>query len=351
MPEYESYELTEFNLDKGCHIPLPLELGLLKIMRSDDGHLLLICDGSYRLIDQDKPTHANIGDIDAMLGFVLDIGIRKEKKLTYGSGFYFGTKLTQSQSAKKISNADFDIEFYRKIEKAINGQFKSGNKEKETKAIRLNHLLTAYNNARLLFPNFYNDSFLGLMRVLDATSNAKGACDFAVSVSSISSELNEEIYTKVNSIEGYHDRINIAEELFNDCLENAKKQKWECATYMAGLTKSGKFVFACFYSAYQYRNKFVHQGLPFPDTVKEAWGLENESGTAYLNPSLGTSLVKVFRPTGFETGDDIDIHAVMSDLDEIKDFKEKYYLLLPSWHYVRRIARQALVEEIDKMDK
>lgn len=344
--EFSSFELTEFNLEGQITID---EFGIIKIIKSEDGRLVLICDDDYGLIDQKNPTPANIGYTDATLGFILDIGIQREKHLTYGSGFYFGTKLMETQSMKKISQANFDQVLFKKIGDCINGYFQSNNSEKEITALKMHHLLTAYNNSRLLFPNFYNDSFLGLMRIIDTLCLAQRAFDFATSVALISPELNREIHKKLSTVEAYRSRIKIAENVFDECLLKAQSGKFNCTAKMASLDQAGKIVFSCFFSAYQYRNKFVHQGLPFPDIVKESLGLENDAGTAYLHPAVGSSLVKIFRPTGFQDGDSIDIHNIVFDSDEAENFKKKYFVLIPTWYFLKQMTRAMIIKEVNTL--
>jgi hypothetical protein len=107
-----------------------------------------------------------------------------------------------------------------------------------------------------------------------------------------------------------------------------------------------KVIFSCFYSAYQYRNKFVHIGFPFPDTVKESWGLEDGSGTAYFHPALGISWSKVYRPkVGLQEGDSIDVHEIVG-AEFADDFKNKYFKLLPSWYFLKTLTREALLKKV-----
>lgn len=344
--KFEIYELTEFNVDG--KIDLQEKCGLFRIERSEDGRLILVCDSDYGLIDIDNPSPGKILDIEAALSFVLDIGIRKEKQLAY-NGYYFGKKLIRHpQSEKIISQESFDGELLERINTITNGLYQSGDAIKEAEAMQITHILNIYNNARLLFPNFYEESYLSLMRILDALGGAVGRYSFAAFVANISPQLNREIYDKIAAIGSLNSRLQIAEDLFQTCITFVKRKKMTaCETQMAALDQYGKFMFACFYSAYQYRSKFVHIGFPFPDIVKSTWGLETESGTAYLSAVLGTSRMKMYRPEGTEDGDLVDIHATISDPNEFQDFQEKYFLLLPTWHFLKRIVRAAIVNKIN----
>jgi hypothetical protein len=343
--EFYSSQLTDFNLEG--QIVLSEKFGLIKIARSEDGLLILVSDGEYGMIDQEKTTPTGFVKTDSLLGFILDIGIQKTKQLTYGEGFYFGSSLIKPQSSRSVSQTDFDKELFENIGSTINLYYQSGDKQKELESIRVQLLIDEYNNARLLFPNFYAESYLSLMRIIDALANAQGGYDFATYVAGISTTLNQDIYGRISSVGGYKGRISKASVLFNSCLEKAKKKKFPCYDKMSKLDEAGHLVFACMFSAYKYRNKFVHKGFPFPDTVVRTYG-DLESGLAYLNPSVGISWSKFNRPTTeFKDGDLIDVHEIVGD--ESKVFKDTYFLLLPTWHFLKRIAREAILSKTGSM--
>ena len=333
MNELESWELTDFNIDG--HITLSQKFGHLKMMRSDDGKLILASYANYGVIDQTQPTPTSFFNPDSTLGFVLDIGIQKEKRLTLISGFYFGSKMIQAQSQKKVSQAEFNQTLFEKIGTLVETYFQSGDNAKEIEAIKLQFLLDEYNNARLLYPNFYAESYLSLMRIIDSLTDAQGSYDYATFVAQISKQLNQEVFDKLTAMPVYADRLAKAQKLFNDCLAIATSKRWICETVMSSFNDADKFVFACFYSAYQYRNKFVHKEFPFPSVVRDAWGIEEDSGTAYISPTLGQSWCRFNRPTtGLQEGDLIDVHAIVGS--ESQDFQDTYFLLIPTWHWTHR---------------
>lgn len=340
----DSFELTEFNLAED--INLGEKFGLIKITRSEDGRLILVRDGNYGLISGTTPTVATISDLDASLGFVLDIGIRKEKALTSGHGYYFGLKLVKSiQSEKKVTQADFDALLLDKIVSTIDAKYHSRYSSSQRKALQINHLLNAYNEARLLYPNFYTNSYLSLFRILDAFSKAKGRYDFAIWASKVSSDLNREIYKKVSDMEVMKSKLQLIDSLFPRLLTEAPRGM---RSAMNSLSRYGKFIFVCFYSAYQYRSKFVHQGFPFPRIVLESFELEK--GTSYLSSSFGEAHIKIFRPDGLQDGDTVDIHKAirLRPGETLQDYKD-FFLLLPSWHWLKRLTRAALIKEVEKL--
>jgi hypothetical protein len=72
--------------------------------------------------------------------------------------------------------------------------------------------------------------------------------------------------------------------------------------------------------------------------------IEGEYGTAFLDPTLGISWATLNRPDGFDANDLIDVHEIVGD--EAKDFKEKYFLLLPTWYFLRVITKEILLKRI-----
>ena len=85
-----------------------------------------------------------------------------------------------------------------------------------------------------------------------------GRFDFATFVAQLSYDLNKNIHDKLKALEAYRGRLDIAINLFNSCLEIARERNWACSDEMESFDDSTKIIFSCFYSAYQYRNKFVH---------------------------------------------------------------------------------------------
>jgi hypothetical protein len=340
-----SFELIDFNL-KG-QIKLGGASGLIKLHRSEDGKLILTENFDYGLLDSEKVTLGSFAKSESILGFVLDIGIKKQKQLTFGGGFYFGLKLSHPQSQKVISQENFDESLFNDLNSKINTYYQSGEKHKEMEAIKMQLIIDAYNNARLMYPNFCSDSYLSLMRIIEATSsNRLNGISFAFFSATISPKSNQSIYEKIKAV--YKDRIKIATDLFNECLLEAQKNKFNYVQEMSKFNEADKLVYSCFYSAYQYRNKFVHIGFPFPDVVKNAMGVEKDLGTAYLDLSLGISWIKVYRPIeGLKDGDSIDIHEIVGK--EAKDFKEKYFLLLPTWYFMKRIVRESILKKLSSL--
>lgn len=120
---------------------------------------------------------------------------------------------------------------------------------------------------------------------------------------------------------------------------------------MKKLGGQDRFIFSCCFSAYQYRSKFVHQGFPFSDNVKEWLDSDKETGMAYLSPTVGESFMKIYRPEGLQEGDTIDVHSAIHPVGRgtQKKFRDEYFLLIPKWHFIKRIAQAGLRCEISKL--
>ena len=118
---------------------------------------------------------------------------------------------------------------------------------------------------------------------------------------------------------------------------------------MQSLEKQARLTFSCLYSAYQYRNKFVHLGLPFPKPspkqstprrLRDELPKPRGRDLLYQRGSLPAA---AFRPE-----DLFDFHSVVADARRQPEFKDLYFKLLPTWHFLKRIAREAILSEFKK---
>jgi hypothetical protein len=343
MDTFESYDLLPFALEG--QINLGEKRGLIKIYRSDDDHIILFRNSPYVSPSTTESTPHRVADIDAARGFVLDIGIRRTKWLARG-GFYFGQSLVPPQSRRKVTQADYDADLFDWLVSALDRHYQSDNSESESLALRTNYLLQAYNNSRILFPSFHNESYLGLLRIVDAITKSWSADEFALSAAEISPALNREVYEKVAGVAAYQQRrLDLAEQVATTrCSENHVLRE-----RIQSLEKQARLTFSCLYSAYQYRNKFVHLGLPFPNTVTLTVNSAEDSGMNYLNPVEGISFIKRQSSGGVKTGDLFDIHSVVADVEEAARFRDLYFKLLPTWHFLKRVAREAILIEFKRI--
>ena len=166
-------QLTEFGLEGG-QITLTGAPGLVKICRSDDGVLMLVCDEAVEVLDPAHAAPVNFAVADTILGFVLDIGIQRIKILSRSNGYYFGTQLMTPQSPRVVAQRDYDEQLFTWIRASIDTSYQSADRAKVTDAIRAQHLLDTYNNARLLYPSFISESYLSLLRIIEAFAGTGG---------------------------------------------------------------------------------------------------------------------------------------------------------------------------------
>jgi hypothetical protein len=177
------FQLTEF----GIADPIVLEgaAGLVKICRSDDGVLMLVCEEVAGAMDPAQASPANFAVADTILGFVLDIGIQRVKMLTRGNGYYFGSELRPPQSKRGVAQKDYDKKLFVWIRASIDTTYQSADRARATDAIRAQHLVDTYNDARLLYPNFHSESYLSLMRIIEAIAGSAGRFDVALAAAQI----------------------------------------------------------------------------------------------------------------------------------------------------------------------
>lgn len=264
--------------------------------------------------------------------------------LTRG-GFYFGRVLIRQESRLSVRQDDFDPALFDRLVSTLDRYYQSGDARKESQAVRTNYLLQAYNNARLLFPNFHSESYLGLLRIIDAITKERTAIDFATSAAEISSEFNRKIYEKLDGVPTYRKRLDAAKRVFAKCRHNTPAMSKRRDL----LGEHGQLMFSCLYSAYQYRNKFVHVGLPFPETVTETFDRVQDSGMNYLNPIEGLYFATKLSVRGIPHDGLFDFHAVVEDAQEAAEFRDSFFQLLPTWHFLKEIAREAILSAFDEI--
>jgi hypothetical protein len=294
------FQLTEFGIDG--QITLTGATGLVKICRSDDGVLMLVSE-EEGVVDPALPMPANFSVADTILGFVLDIGIQRIKMLSRGNGYYFGSELKPAQSKRVVAQNDYDEGLFAWIRTSIDTCYQSADRAVATKAIRTQHLLDTYNNARLLYPNFIWESYLSLMRIIEAVGGSVGKYEFALAAAQLSPALSQRILDALAGVAAYPERLVKATALHAEAVSHINRNNGAnaAAPYIA-LDDPAKVVFACFVSAYEYRNKFMHIGFPIPGIVTDSLGFQDDLGTAYLHPTVGMTWSRMLRPDGIRDG-------------------------------------------------
>ncbi|MCK9352147.1 MAG: hypothetical protein M0P76_05160 [Candidatus Pacebacteria bacterium] len=341
---FDSWELTKFNLDGNIIIN---KYGILKIRKSDDGVIVLITDSNYLKLGKNNSKN-KISDPDSALAFALDIGIQKKRKLTT-SGFYDGGSMKNEKSNKVISSKNYNAGEFELINKRINSLFSKT--ETEGDAFKLKNIFDIYNNAHLLRQNFYSESYIDLMRILDSLFSAINGVDFALKCCSVSAQFNKEVFERVNNGNTVgKERTNSSSHVLKYILDNKlnTKSNEQHKEKLENMTEEGKFVFSCLYSAYQYRNVWIHRGFPFPIPMTYT--------DDYFSLSMGQSFARFIRDTGYEKKDLIDIHETIPKAipkgkrghEHEVEMWGKMYLLLPTWYFMKEIVRVAIIKELNK---
>jgi hypothetical protein len=83
--------------------------------------------------------------------------------------------------------------------------------------------------------------------------------------------------------------------------------------------------------------------------VTEARDIKQDLGTAYLSSVIGIYLPKRYSPGRVREDDLIEIHEVLGDAKTAADFKNRYFSLLPTWHFMKRLARESLLNQIKQV--
>jgi len=340
-----SWQLASFNL-QGEIVIGEERFGVVKIYRSDDGMVALLGNDDVIIPKPGKPLRLGFAAPDPVLGFTLDIGIRRKKALTKGSGFYFGSPMVRATLTRPVSQADFHAKRFAWVVDTINNGFQHTDKIKVTDAIRCHHLLETYNDALLMHAQFASESYLAMLRIIEAVIGSQRGLPFAFGSAQLSSAINAHVHARLKSVDAYKERIDKAKSLF--AVESTKQDLKPHTATLSGFNEAAKVVFASMLSAYRYRNKFMHIGFPFPSTVTETVGTADDSGMTYLHPSTGLKWPRYLRHEGLEINDLIDMHEQIEPT-QMQAFQETYFHLLPTWHFLKTYAREALFKNVEAL--
>ncbi|CFX57774.1 protein of unknown function [Candidatus Filomicrobium marinum] len=342
------WRLTEFNLSG--QIELQGKHGLVRIRRSDDGAVVLVESDELTASTLGESKPATFAVSDAILGFVLDIGIAREKALTRYDGYYWGEAVRPVQSSRAISQSDFDADTFAWIVDTINLAFQSKSKSEAIKAIRCQHLMDTYNNGRLMYPNYCSETYVSMLRIIEAAgadnssprSRGRTRLEFAMKAAQISGQINQEVVSAIDAMPVFKPRTDKARAKFAAVLA---KQDGDVAAALSSFDDSTQVAFVCFLSAYVYRNKFMHIGFPIPDSVKEAFGYVGP-GALYLPLSTGLAWRRTFNHGALFENDFIELHEMIEPKD-LSDFRDTFAYVLPTWYFLRTFAREAILQQLE----
>jgi hypothetical protein len=227
----------------------------------------------------------------------------------------------------------------------VNANFQSSDKKKVTEAIRCQHLIDAYNDSRLMYPNFHSEAYLSMLRIIEAVCGSSRRHEFAIAAAQLSADLNRKIVNSIDAVAAYRTRADLARGEFVALLADSNLKQHH--SVMQKFDDAAKVAFGCFLSAYMYRSKFVHIGFPIPASVIKASG-EEGAGTRYLPSSTGFGWTRMLRADGISEEDLIDVHDLI-DANDLQKFKDTYIQLLPTWLFLKTYAREAILQKLETL--
>jgi hypothetical protein len=341
---FSCWQLTDFNLRE--QIALPTKHGLVRICRADDGTLMLVGLDEAKAPSPGQPAPVNT-PIDSILGFALDIGIARTKWLSGSNAYYWGKSLRADQSRREVAPKDFDEKMFGWMTDAINSNFQSIDKSKAVEAMRCYHLIESYNHGRLMYPNFPSETYLTMLRIIEAVVvvNRANRFAFALRGAQLSLKLNRRIVDSIDAIAAYKKRTDIARARFAALVADSRLASNRAA--MKTLDDAAQVIFVCLLAAYIYRNKFMHVGFPIPRSILDAFS-EDQEGTLYLPASTGLMWTRMLRADGLNDDDLIDQHDLIEGQD-LQDMRNTYIHVLPTWYFLRSYAREAILTRLEKL--
>lgn len=266
-----------------------------------------------------------------LLSYFFNIPICLEKYLTY-SGNYVPINLRQKRNLIKSIDS-FNSDLFDKYFLELNKMCSSKDKKLYKNGRKIDDILRIYHNAQKLFPEFYEESYLNFIRILDVIVKGNGAVDFS---DKIIKKIDKKFIKKnLSQIDRkyYKEHIRYSKILFN-CKGKSPKNK------LFYNEEDKKIFYSMLWSAYEYRNKEIHNGFKLPNKIKEYY-----EGFSILGISRGESHIM-----DYENGIFQDIHNELPNRTKrgYRNYK-KYYLLLPSWYFLNKVVRQFINKELSKI--
>jgi hypothetical protein len=125
--------------------------GIIKIRNTNNkNEVVLDVNSNFR-----KPGHNS--DIVSLIAFFINKGLRIEKMLTYGGNYVpFDFKPKVSFDINKIEN----LEFIKNVNKKLETLCSADNLLTLRKGLRINNMIRIYNQALLMFPDFFDKNDL-----------------------------------------------------------------------------------------------------------------------------------------------------------------------------------------------
>jgi len=323
---------------KNGTIDLKGKAGLIKIRQIEDtGEVILDTDNTFNKVG------SNYFNVLSLLSLFLNKGFKIEKTLTF-NGFYLPLQLFPRSIP--LSGDNYNPVLFENYYKKINILCSSNITRVYQKGTKIKNMLSIYNNSFLMLPNFYDESYLNLIRILDFHRFPKNSDSFFFpdkTIRILSRRFVKEIYKRIQKNDLYENHhIPTALKLFNK-IQNQIRAK--VVNYNLYNTDAIKFFYIVLYVLYQYRNKFVHDGFPFPGKIKYQHTGDLDT-INYFDISVGESHI-----TGYNPYQGFDIHMGLNqsfEKEKGREFK-RFYLLLPKWYFLNQIVREVIFCHLKKL--
>lgn len=275
-----------------------------------------------------------------LLAFLFNTGLKVERQIMFNCSY------VPAEIAKlpALNIENFDIDLFDKYYLRILQLCKSKSLKHYRRGCKMKNLLEIYNKSKLLILNFKDESYLNLWRVLEAQEELDGTNPLIFAhkiIKILPKKFISDAYAQILNVELYkNEHVPLAKKMF----EKIKKSSLEKSGDRSLSKKyyeldKFKVFFMSLYALYQYRNKFVHCGFPFPHKISGVYD-ESASGLNYFGASFGEHDIINTEVAPIET---IDKNRALKKYHRKKYIPfNKFYLLLPKRYFLNQIAREVL---------
>lgn len=269
-----------------------------------------------------------------LLSFIFNRGIKPKKRLTYYGRY---NPDDSKQNFSPLSGVNYNADEFGKYLHKINSLCKSSDIHKNKKGRKIYNMLKIYQNSLLMIPEFWSESYNNLIRILDCQykSEETSALYFPHKAMRIlSHSLMNKIFNEIKDREVYKiDHLPYIKRLFKK-LTKQNKKKSVLTKYSQ--SDASMLFYTALYSAYEHRNKFIHDGLEFPNKIKN---IETAKERSWMNYFYVT----------FPSDDEYRIVNKKLEKRRKPNYK-KLYLLLPKWHLLNIITREVIKYHLKKLE-
>lgn len=289
------------------------------------------------------------------LAFIFGKGL-VTNKLLMRENKYFGMDFGYRGRYLTLDKDRFDKTIFKKITDRLTSLDRSKSRKKRIEKLKLTNALKAYNDALLLHLNRVNEyaqseqSYLNFYRILDMFAVGDGAWDFAdKTVSELSAHFIKTHYQKMRRVGLYkRHHIHISENIYKSKRQNLTKKVSNISIY--DQSKAHRTFLVLLFSLYQFRNKWLHNGFPFPSKQVSV----KCNASRYFGFSVGESLPLkdwhrglVHNRLNYISYEDLLQEIAPSSRGRPRSAFDKLYLLWPTWYFLNDIVRELLNHKLE----